>query len=79
MAAASAEPCSSYSLLQLLISSELISSELTTSNTPWTSFSTHSSEKAALAFQVSKTRHNSRMKHNFDLRIKIQENMTIDL
>ncbi len=74
MAAASAEPCSSYSLLQLLISSEL-----TTSNTPWTSFSTHSSEKAALAFQVSKTRHNSRMKHNFDLRIKIQENMTIDL
>ncbi len=39
-----------------------------------THFATHSSEKAAMAFQVSKTRHNSRTKHYFaNPRIKIQE------
>ncbi len=35
---------------------------------------THSSKKAAMAFQVSKTRHNSRTKNYFtNSRIKIQE------
>ncbi len=39
-----------------------------------------SSEKAAMAFQVSKTRHNSRTKHYFaNPRIKIEINMTRSL
>ena len=50
------------------------------SNIRWTSFATDSSEKAAMAFQVSKTRHNSRTKLYFaNPRIKIQENMTRSL
>ncbi len=51
--------------LQLLIASVL--AELTTkqSNTPQTTFATHSSKKAAMAFQVSKTMHNSRSNNYF--------------
>ncbi len=40
---------------------------------------TCSSEKAAMAFQVSKTKHNSRTKYYFaNPQIKIQENLTIE-
>ncbi len=66
--AALAEPSSSL-LTLAATNSQRSSTKLTTkqsSNTQWTSFSLrHSSEKAATAFQVSKTRHNSRTKHYF--------------
>ncbi len=55
MAASQQSLAALFSLLQLPIAS----------NTRWTSFATDSSEKDAMAFQVSKPRHNSRTKLYF--------------
>ncbi len=50
------------------------------SSATWTSFASHCSEKATMAFQVGKSSHNSRTKYYFaNPQIAIQENMTRSL